>query len=203
MIRGVFLSTRNRFPILPLVVLIVGSILVIAVFLVSFSPTLFQVEPVETIQEAKDLAEQYLTRYQGLEVEEIMEFTNNYYVIVKEGATANAAFELLIDRYTGRVTPEPGPNMMWNTKYGHHGRLREPTTVMPVNEESAIMIAQEWLNRNTPGYRVMETAVFYGYYTMDFGERGEIFGMLSVSGYSGDVWYHSWHGDFISMEEYS
>ena len=38
---------------------------------------------------------------------------------------------------------------------------------------------------------------------MDFGEKGEIFGMLSINGYSGDVWYHSWHGDFISMEEYS
>jgi hypothetical protein len=203
MIRGVFLNNRNRFPILPLVVLIVGSILVVAVFFVSFSPAIFQVEPVETVQEAKDLAEQYLTRYQGLEVEEIMEFTNNYYVIVKEGATANAAFELLVDRYTGRVGPEPGPNMMWNTKYGHHERLGEPTTVMPVDEESAIMIAQEWLNRNTLGYRVLETAVFYGYYTMDFGEKGEIFGMLSINGYSGDVWYHSWHGDFISMEEYS
>jgi len=26
--------------------------------------------------------------------------------------------------------------------------------------------------------------------------------MLSVNGYSGEVWYHSWHGDFSSMMEY-
>jgi hypothetical protein len=25
--------------------------------------------------------------------------------------------------------------------------------------------------------------------------------MLSVNGYSGDVWYHTWHGMFISEAE--
>lgn len=197
------MDKKNRFPILPLLVLIVGSILVIAVFFVSFSPALFQVEPVENIQEAKELAEQYPTRnYQGLEVEEIMEFSNNYYVIVKETDTGNGAFELLVDRYSGRVGPEPGPNMMWNTKYGHH-RLSNPTTIMPVNLEVAESNAQEWLDKNISGSKVESTETFYGYYTMDLEKNGEIFGMLSVNGYSGDVWYHSWHGDFISMEEYN
>ena len=30
---------------------------------------------------------------------------------------------------------------------------------------------------------------------------GQVFGMLSVNGYSGEVWYHNWHGAFIEMEE--
>ena len=30
--------------------------------------------------------------------------------------------ELLIDLYTGNAWPEYGPNMMWNTKYGHMGQ---------------------------------------------------------------------------------
>ncbi len=158
---------------------------------------------VETIQEAKQIAEGYLNRnYQQLEVEEIMEFSRNYYVIAKEIDTENAALEFLIDRNSGRVYPEPGPNMMWNTKYGHHQRLAKPTTIMPIDTDNAVKIAQDWINLHFFGKRVEETTVFYGYYTMDFAEKEQISGMLSVDGYSGEVWYHSWHGDFISMEEY-
>jgi hypothetical protein len=25
--------------------------------------------------------------------------------------------------------------------------------------------------------------------------------MLSVNGYTGAVWYHTWHGPFVAMEE--
>jgi hypothetical protein len=31
---------------------------------------------------------------------------------------------------------------------------------------------------------------------------GKTYGMLGVNGYSGWVWYHQWHGRFISMKEY-
>ncbi|HEV2356482.1 MAG TPA: hypothetical protein VGZ23_02565 [bacterium] len=48
----------------------------------------------------------------------MMEFSNNFYVAVKNKVTGEGAFELLVDRYTGFVRPEP-QNMMWNTKYGH------------------------------------------------------------------------------------
>ena len=47
-----------------------------------------------------------------------MEFANNYYAEVKEKDTGIGAMELLINRPGSRVYPEPGPNMMWNTKYG-------------------------------------------------------------------------------------
>lgn len=48
----------------------------------------------------------------------------------------------------------------------------------------------------------MESTKFYGYHTFDFGRDGKIIGMFSVNGYSGQVWYHGWHGVFIGMEEY-
>ncbi|HKX18952.1 MAG TPA: hypothetical protein VJT33_13150 [bacterium] len=54
----------------------------------------------------------------GLVLMHIMEFSNNFYVAVKDKATGEGAFELLVDRYTGVVRPEP-QSMMWNTKYGH------------------------------------------------------------------------------------
>ena len=47
-----------------------------------------------------------------------MEFNNNFYVGFKEKSTDNYAFEALIDPYTGDMYSEPGPNMMWNAKYG-------------------------------------------------------------------------------------
>jgi hypothetical protein len=53
-----------------------------------------------------------------LEVTEVMEFANNYYAEVEEKDTGIGAMELLIGRPGGRVYQEPGPNMMWNTKYG-------------------------------------------------------------------------------------
>ena len=197
------MKTSNTKSFLPYVILIIGLVLVVAVFFLSVIPSFFPFGPIETVDDAKELSEQYLTRYyDDLEIKEIMEFSNNYYIIAMERNTGNGAVEILVDRSSGRVSLEPGPNMMWNTKYGHHSRLNEPTTVMPIDEEDATMTAQEWLNRNNPGYRVVETTIFYGYYTMDFGEKEEIIGMLSINGYSGDIWYHSWHGDFISMEEY-
>src|SRR3989304_3513085 len=58
------------------------------------------------------------TGNKDLAVDEVMEFQNNFYAVVKEKSTGTGAFELLVDKYTGTVYPEMGPNMMWNTKYG-------------------------------------------------------------------------------------
>ena len=41
----------------------------------------------------------------------------------------------------------------------------------------------------------------HGYYTVHTLKDGKITGMLSVNGYSGEVWYHSWHGPFIASKE--
>jgi len=35
----------------------------------------------------------------------------------------------------------------------------------------------------------------------DLRRNGAISGMLSVDSVGGGVWYHSWHGKFISMED--
>ena len=55
--------------------------------------------------------------------------SNLYHLALRPGVDAVErlggihAFELLIDRHSGAVYPEPGPNMMWNTKYGHMGGM--------------------------------------------------------------------------------
>jgi hypothetical protein len=58
------------------------------------------------------------------------------------------------------------------------------------------------LEANRPGVSsVAHADPFYGYYTIHTLRDGEIEGMLSVHGESGQVWYHTWHGDFVQMVE--
>jgi hypothetical protein len=147
--------------------------------------------------------------YTGLEVTEVMEFERNYYTIVAEEDTGVGAMELLVDKDSGAVGPEYGPNMMWNTKYGMHrgGRMGmmggsgHATDEMTISSVEAEEIAQKWLDANLPGRTAGEADEFYGYYTLHFLHDGQIEGMLSVHGSSGDIWYHSWHGDFVAMTD--
>jgi hypothetical protein len=62
-------------------------------------------------------------------------------------------------------------------------------------------IADDYISRNSLGNETEEPDQFYGYYTLHIKDQGEVAGMLSVNGYTGQVWYHSWHGPFIAMEE--
>ncbi|GIV64117.1 MAG: hypothetical protein AB1457_07750 [Chloroflexota bacterium] len=138
---------------------------------------------------------------------EMMEFTENYYFSIIEESSGIHAMELLVDRQTGVIYPEPGPNMMWNLKYGHMGRMmglaiRQPQSDMPITLNEAVRLAQAWLDENMPGMITEEGGdQFYGYYTIHVIKDGQIYGMLSVNGYTGQVWYHNWHGNFIAMEE--
>ena len=70
--------------------------------------------------QAEEIARETIAQsgLQGLVPMHIMAFSNNFYVAVKVKATGEGAFELLVDRFTGFVRPEP-QSMMWNTKYGH------------------------------------------------------------------------------------
>ena len=162
-----------------------------------------------SIDEATEAVEGYLVRIGNpdLKVVEVMEFSENFYAEVEEESTGIHAFELLVDKYTSEVYPEPGPNMMWNTKYGHmgggsmHGFDRPYAAPMSVDEDEARDYAQRYLDRYFPGTVVGEADAFYGYYTLHTMRDGKVTGMLSVNGSSGSVWYHSWHGPFVQMIE--
>lgn len=158
----------------------------------------------------ESIAERYLDSLndQDLGIDEIMEFEYNFYAIYYEKSTGIGAFEMLIDKGTGSIFPEYGPNMMWNTKYGHGGMMGggmmgtpSQSASMPVGEEEALNFAQEFLDRVYPGAEAEDPHRFYGYYTIHTSRDGEILGMLSVNGYDGRVWYHNWHGAFIQSRE--
>jgi hypothetical protein len=177
-----------------------------------------------TMDQAAEAVEQYLALNgdSGLELGEVMEFNYNFYAQVLEVETGIGVLELLIDPVTGAVHPEPGPNMMWNAKYGHmsgygdmpmaSGRrvgmgmmgfgYRPPTGEMTVSPDQAVQAAQAYLDQTQSGLTADDHAdTFYGYYTLHTLQDGQVVGMLSVNGYTGQVWYHTWHGDFIGMSE--
>ena len=142
-----------------------------------------------------------------LALTEVMEFAWNFYAEVEEEDTGIHAMELLIDKYSGQVYPEMGPNMMWNTKYGMVAQMMggyygAPTAAMSVTPEQAKALAQQYLDAYLPGLTVADADTFYGYYTLHTLSDGRVDGMLSVNGYTGAVWYHSWHGPFMGMEEF-
>ena len=155
---------------------------------------------------AVDIAQGVAASYPtgGLVADEVIEFSNNYYASMREKSTSTGAFEILIDRSSGTVMREPGPDMMWNAKYsmmrsGSFGF--SGSGPMTVTAQQAQDIAQRWLDANRSGTSTNPPDPFYGYYTVDVQRNGQIVGMLSVNGNSGEVWYHTWHGSFIAMRD--
>lgn len=166
-----------------------------------------------TVEEAKTAVEDYLKKLgsDDLTIGEVMVFDNHAYVRVVEENTGTGAMELLVDPVSKAVYPEFGPNRMWNLKYGGRGRMMGrfwlPQNVdgsdMTVSAEEAVKAAQEYLDNCNTGATAGEAEPFYGYYTLDVLKVGQPVGMLSVNGYTGQVFYHHWHGKFVTMSEES
>ncbi len=195
----------------------------------AYSP-LFGVGPL-SVNEAEQAVEEYLAAFNedDLGVGEVMIFDNHGYAQIIEQSTGIGAMEVLIDPVTGAVSPEFGPNMMWNLKYGHMAgsgmmgmkggfdyssdlddmdsmmEQRQSADLpeeMPVSDEEAVQIAQRYIEVYLPGAQADDHAQqFYGYYTLHINRGGNTVGMLSVNGYSGQVFIHSWHGEFVEMSE--
>jgi hypothetical protein len=73
---------------------------------------------------------------------------------------------------------------------------------MDVTPEQAIQYAQKFLDASLSGTTAATDPIrFYGYYTLDFEKDGKVAGMLSVNGYNGEVFLHTWHGTFIEESE--
>lgn len=186
-----------------------------------YNSGLYNVEPL-SIDQARQAVEDYLASLgdADLVVRDVMIFDNHAYAQIVEQSTGIGAMEVLIDPRTLAVYPEHGPNMMWNLKYSPmsdfdsmgmmnmmgRGFTFEPqsdvSADMPVGPDEAIAAAQQYLDTALPGTRVDDHAEpFYGYYTLHILRDGQVAGMLSVNGFSKQVFLHTWHGDFVEMSE--
>jgi hypothetical protein len=128
-----------------------------------------------------------------LRVEGIIPFANDYYARLV-AADGTGVGEILADRFTGVVYPEPGPTMMWNGRYGYAGRTAANTTG---DEAAATNAADSFLSTYLPGATVLEGMGFPGYYTFTFGQ-GSAAGLMSVDVSTGAVWAHVWLGPILS-----
>ncbi len=74
-----------------------------------------------------------------------------------------------------------------------------PSAQMPVSMAQARDDAVQYLKTYLPNAAVEDQGdTFYGYYNFDVLQNDKTYGMLSVNGYTGQVWYHTWHGAYIA-----
>ncbi len=171
-----------------------------------------------TVEEATTAAQTYLTalNIDGLEIGDVTVLGESGYVVVKETASGNGAFELSVDPRSKTAHPVHGAATMWNLKYGGvlHASMpgkpggprgqdatpdpaASPTPAatpadvpaeMPISAEQAVSAAQAFLDQVAPGATADADALkFYGYYSVSFSRDGNLAGILSVNGYNGDV----------------
>ena len=200
----------NNKVILGLALVVIGLVGVFAFSFVVFGNV--------DVEKAVTIANNYLSSIGNpdLIVKEVMEFQQNYYVVYTEKSTGINAFEMLIDKQSGAIHPEYGPNMMWNTKYGHGGMMGGYSGGMmgggmlggglyagspAISLDKAKEISQKYLDVNYPGGQIEDVLQFYGYYTVHVERDGKVFGMFSVNAFSGSVWWHSWHGVYIQSRD--
>ncbi len=183
-----------------------------------------------TVDQAKQAVDAYLKGLNNsdLVLKEIIVFQNNAYARIIEKSTGVGAMELLVNPTNLAVFPEYGPNMMWNLKYGpmynsttyngmmggaggmmggvwqnNQGNPPSVSATLPVTADQAVKAAQQFIDQRFPGSQAdPEPDAFYGYYTIDILKDGQPIGMLSVNGYNQQVWYHTWHGNYITGSEY-
>lgn len=179
-----------------------------------------------TVDEAKTAAQTYLTalKIDGLEIGDVTILNAGAYVVVKETAGGNGAFELIVDPHSKTAHPAGGPSVMWNLKYGgvlhaammadrHDPGQQDATPVpaatsaalaatpadvsadMPLSAEQAVAHAQAFLDKAIPGATAAAAPLkFYGYYSLSFSKDGTTVGILSVNGFNGDVLPAGPHG---------
>ena len=69
-----------------------------------------------------------------------------------------------------------------------------------MSADQALVSAQRYLDIYLPGMEA-EADAFYGYYTVHIPRDGRVSGMLSVNGYSRQVFVHMWQGDLVAISE--
>lgn len=168
----------------------------------------FTSEPL-TLDEVTEAVTAYLAESgeSNLIIREVMIFDNHAYAEVVEKDTDIGAMELLIDPLTKAVYPEMGPNMRWNLKYGMRSGSADKSDLpapaeMPVGPEEAVQAAQIYLNTYLANANLEadDAAPFYGYYTLHVSREGKTVGMLSVNGYTRQIFLYTWHGKLLEMK---
>ena len=151
---------------------------------------------VATWDQAVAIAKAYTQKLnQDVVIGELHEFSNGYEVELKEGKTGAKAYEVIVYKNGGQIIAEMGPNIMWNTKYGHMNWGNNGAVT--VSEEQATKRAQEFVIKMGQGYAMEKPELAPGYYEFMIQKDGKDYAELDVNGYTGQVWLEDWQGPII------
>ena len=188
-----------------------------------------QGEPVRDLAGARRQAERFADRL-DLDVGEVMRFENNYYAELEEKSRPatevlvdpssgavwleygpammwNTRFGMMSDFRLRGGSGMMGGGMMGGAMTDGAGMMGGAGTPLAreahdgeVTAVEAQAIAQRFVEAQDPALTVGEAEPFPGYYTLHTLQNGKVAGMLSVHATTGAVWYHWWHGLFVSMD---
>jgi hypothetical protein len=72
--------------------------------------------------------------------------------------------------------------------------------VNKLSSDEAFEYGEKFLDGLADGYSLSDSYhELYGYFTFHVKDKDEAFGMLSVNAFTGEVWFHDWHGDLIEI----
>lgn len=135
----------------------------------------------------------------GLAVDELHEFADSFEVELINAQTKAKAYEVMISKNGGRIYTEMGPNIMWNTQFGHMSSGQSGT--LTVTSDQATQNANASIAKIGQGYTIEKPETAPGYYEFMIQKDGKDFAELDVNGYSGQVWFENWHGPIIKSIE--
>jgi hypothetical protein len=99
------------------------------------------------------------------------------------------------------ITGNHNGSERWCENYDNTNYINEAET--KVNElafDEAFSKGDEFLSGQSGDYKLSESYhEFYGYFTFHVEKNGESSGMLSVNAFTGDVWFHDWHGELLEI----
>ncbi|WP_206812616.1 PepSY domain-containing protein [Paradesulfitobacterium ferrireducens] len=152
---------------------------------------------VAAAEQAEALANAYLQKTSpDLAVDELHEFADSFEVEAKDASTGAKAYEFVISKNGGYVYAEMGPNVMWNTKYGHMNWGNSGS--LTVSADQARQTAQSFVQKLGQEYSLEGPETAPGYYEFMVMKDGKDYAELNVNGYSGQVWFETWHGPIVS-----
>jgi len=107
-----------------------------------------------------------------------------------------------INRYDG-MTNNQNQSEQWCDFYDSDSYVFDGE--IGVNELSfneAFEYGEKFLDGQADGYSLDDSYhEFYGYFTFHVMDKDGTVGMLSVNSFTGEVWFHDWHGELVEIIE--
>ena len=154
--------------------------------------------PVTTPQDAAAEIQGFIDQANsGLTISELWEYGSVYKAELSDAKGAKA-FDLMVDKFTGVVSPEMGMSMMLNASYGKAiyktASFKKNLALTP---QQAIDIAQKFVDNNPKalaGYTLATPEIYPGYYKFHTTTPTGLGMDIMVNGYNGEVWMNTFLG---------